>query len=729
MKRIGLSLTTLLITVALWAVPAYPGWQTKTASDGSTVEVRLVGDEFCSYWESKDGKLMMEQADGLFVKSDKPLPTKEEFRARRTRARELRQMTPEIAPKGKRAPQGVGSRMLAPRGVVILVNFADSAMKEDHTNAVFDNWCNAQEGECTTNAYKEHLYGSAGQYFADQSNGAYRPHFDVIGPVTIPHELAYYGEQDFGEDGVYDTDDDGMHDMYMADFVIDAVLAAEEWGCDFSQYDADNDGWVDFVYFIYAGKGQAAGGGPETIWPHNSSLIPMLYYQLTHGESGYYYNTWEDKNIMVLDGKYINNYACSAELDYRGDLGGIGTMCHEFGHVMGLADYYDTMYGENYETGVTPGNWNIMDGGCYNGGGHCPPNYAAWDKFFFGWVDPVNLGNNAANCELHANGTAEYNVYQVNTSGKKQTVTTNQLNYYLENRQKIGWDEYLPGHGLCVWRVDYKHQIWNNNAPNNEAGNPRYTVAQISDSWEAIEGKDVTEVEETDGVVTFKYMGGTDPLDSTWINWQYYDNGKAIGNIGTQDGSIFYWGIMLPANNQEHNALTKVAIYERPDNNTQPITIDVYEGYSTTDADGNMQHTLADKLYTETVAPAAGDSFHIVTLADTVFFDATKGLWIILSEENDINPAITCKNTGDPNGRWVSLDGTTWGDLALDYSLDFTFMIRAYCENLEQPQEQGIENLSTKDQRQTTKILRDGQIFILRDGKAYNVLGIQTTND
>ena len=725
MKRFILCFVAVLVAITMYGVPAYPGWQTKTLADGTTIEVRQVGDEFCSYWASKDGKLVLEQADGTFVKSEKALPTNEEFQARRTRAREMRVEAPEWAYNGKKRAKAVGSTPnLAPKGVVILVNFTDSKIKEAHTNAVFDNLCNAKEGECTTNAYRGVNYGSAAQYFADQSNGAYRPQFDVIGPVDLPHDVTYYGE-----DGPEQEDGNRDHDLYLGDFVLDAILAADSL-CDFSQYDSNNDGYVDFVYFFYAGIGQAYGGSDETIWPHNSELVSLLAFDRTHGRDDYYVNLnsqWQitSYNLPELDGKYVNNYACSSELAGENILCGIGTLCHEFGHVMGLPDFYDTNYGENYKQGLTPGAWNVMDQGCYNGYIHCPCNYDPWEKYFFGWIEPINLGSEASNYELYANGTAEYNVYQVNASGKRQTATANnQLNYYLENRQRSGWDKFLPGHGMVVWRVDYNDRVWNWNAPNNEAGNPRYTIELISDSWEAIDGKAVTEVEETNGVVTFKYMGGNDPIDSMWIDWRYYDNGKFKEAIGAE-GTKFYWGIMLPAG-QDHNALTKVAIYERPDNNKQPITIDVYEGIETV---AGSQKKPALKLYTETVQPAAGDSFHIITLADTVFFDSTKELWIILSEGTDTHPATTCANTGDANGRWVSLDGVKWEDLALDYSLDFTFMIRAYCERLEQPQEQGVEDLSTNNKRPTTKILRDGQLLILRDGKTYNVLGTLTTND
>lgn len=480
----------------LWAVPAYPGWQVRTLADGSQVTVRQMGDEFYHYWETKDGKLAVEQADGTFVLRDEAVPSRAAVKARRTKAQQRRMKAAGSTPN------------LAPRGVVILVNFSDCAMGNGHTKAVFNNMCNATN--CTTNSYEGIQYGSAAQYFSDQSNGTYRPQFDLFGPVTLPHPVAYYGEEGTK---VINGEEEEQNDLYMADFVIDAVLAAEDAGCDFSQYDSDGDDWVDFVYFIYAGKGQAAGGTGETIWPHNWNLNSALYFGFTHGNSDYYV-TDDYWNPLVVDGVYIGNYACSAELDYMGQLGGIGTLCHEFGHVMGLPDLYDTEYGYNYENGLTPGTWDIMDAGSYNGDGHCPPNYSPWEKYFFGWVTPANPGNKAANGTLYANGTEDYNVYQINSSGSLTGATDAGLCYYLENRQQSGWDSYIPSHGMVVWRVDYDEELWTSNTPNNTENDPHLTVSRVYNTWEVVYDKPVTDIRETNGVVTFKYKGGIEPRDT-----------------------------------------------------------------------------------------------------------------------------------------------------------------------------------------------------------------------
>ena len=51
-----------------WAVPAKPGWYTHTQSDGKTVTVELVGDEFSSATLTRDG-LMVYRAEFCYTKT------------------------------------------------------------------------------------------------------------------------------------------------------------------------------------------------------------------------------------------------------------------------------------------------------------------------------------------------------------------------------------------------------------------------------------------------------------------------------------------------------------------------------------------------------------------------------------------------------------------------------------------------------------------------------------
>ena len=528
--------------IAAYAVPARRGWQTRTQADGSTIEVQVIGDEFYHYTINRDGKQVRE-INGMYVEVGEA-PSAEVAKARRAKG------------VARRQRKDVGTEPnLAPKGVVILVNFSDKSMQSGHTQATFDELCNSLN--CTVNAG----YPSAGQYFADQSNGSYRPQFDVFGPVTLSRNVAYYGTDLEGQDEGTDT--------LATDAVIEGcILANQQFSINWADYDSNNDGYVDFVYVIYAGKGQADGGTSETIWPHNWSVASARYY----------HNCTYSEAQCKIGGKKIDNYAMSGELS--GDsLGGIGTLCHEFGHVMGLPDLYDTDYGTVYDNCLTPNDWNIMDGGSYNGDGHCPPNYDPWEKDFFGWLTPINLGNEGQNVTLYANGTENQQTYQINASGTYVSPTTSGLRYYIENRQAVGWDAPLTGHGMLIWKVNFNASAWENNAPNNSetSGSPLYTVVSAYGtkigyegsptrvdncpwntfpgtkkvtSWNGVSGKPLLNIAEANQVVTLTYIEtpSVDPFDVNFMAFgQLFESVQSTGTlvlpatdpVACSDGRVF----------------------------------------------------------------------------------------------------------------------------------------------------------------------------------------------
>ncbi len=509
MKKIVSLFAVCIIAMMAYAVPAKRGWQTRTQADGTTIEVQQMGDEFYHYMINREGQQVRE-INGMYeIVGEAPTPAVAKARRAKGVARRQR--------------KDVGTQPnLAPKGVVILANFKDSQMKSGHTKATFDELCNSLN--CTVNSG----YPSAGQYFADQSNGTYRPQFDVFGPVDLSRNVSYYGTDKPGED-------EG-DDQHATDAVVEAcILANQQFTINWADYDSNNDGKVDFVYVIYAGKGQADGGTATTIWPHNwdvTSAISNGYCTYTNAQ-------------RTLGGKKIDNYAMSSELSGNA-LGGIGTLCHEFGHVMGLPDLYDTSYGSVYEGNKTPNDWNIMDGGSYNADGHCPPNYDPWEKDFFGWHTPINLGSEGQNLTLYANGTENYQAYQINASGKYVDPTTSGLRYYIENRQAQGWDAPLTGHGLLIWKVNFNATAWTNNAPNNSStsGAPLYTIVSASGtkigwdgetdncpknpfpgtgkqtSWSGVSGKPLLNIKESNQIVTLTYIEEpvpvVDPFELTW---------------------------------------------------------------------------------------------------------------------------------------------------------------------------------------------------------------------
>ena len=270
MKKITSLAVLLLLTLTTFAVPAYRGWQTKVQPDGSTIQLRLNGDEFHHYWADAEGNIVRQDANGYW-RVVETKPTAETIAARR-------KASPMLQSRPKRA---IGDRNFAPRGLVILVNFKDSKFAAGNSQLAMHDLMNSD------NYTYNGATGSVRQYFSDQSDKQYTPEFDVVGPVTLKNNVAHYGGNNYNDE-----------DKLPGDMIVEACSIANELhNVDFTQYDNDSDGYVDFVYVIYAGMGEADGGAKNTIWPHNWSLDAAYYYD----------NCSYAQSARRFDGKYINN--------------------------------------------------------------------------------------------------------------------------------------------------------------------------------------------------------------------------------------------------------------------------------------------------------------------------------------------------------------------------------------------------------------------------------------
>lgn len=408
-----------LFLIGLLAVPAKPVVVVLTQPDGSELEVMLRGDELCHYYETFDGKIVVQNEYGWYEVVDDVLRVADNReRAKVKRVNSLR-----------RAPHQ------AERGLVILVEFTDKKFVKRRED--FYNLLN-KEGYNYNGAT-----GSARDYFKSASNGQYVPEFDVYGPYQLDKIEGFYGRNDMSG-----------NDVHPDQMVVDAVakLAGDSTvDVNFADYDTDNDGNIDNIFVYYAGYGENEGAPASTIWPHAWEV----YEQYVTGE-------------LIYDGKTIRGYACTSELQNTSDtiICGIGTFCHEFGHVLGLPDFYVTDYSSNHRT---LGYWDIMDSGSYLNEGNTPPTYSAYERFYLGWLIPENL-----------NASGDFYLEDLKKSNKAYIITpTREHNfdgaqpspnvfYLLENRQKYGWDRYLPGHGMMISKVMFDEQKWMNNIPNND---------------------------------------------------------------------------------------------------------------------------------------------------------------------------------------------------------------------------------------------------------------------
>ncbi len=429
MKKTILTSLCVLCVMAVMAVPAAPYGIRAMLADGTETTIYLHGDEYFNYATDAQGNWLKMNNDGLYELTE--ALTDDEIVSLRTQG--LNRLPA--------AYQATGTeRNLAPRGLCILVNFANKKFVTER--AEIDSMLNGRNYE----RYREgssypYAKGSTRQYFIDQSNGAYQPDFDVVGPVELKYNYIYYGE--------------GKGDARAKVMIQEAVVKAHDsLGVNFANYDNDNDGKVDFVYVIYAGYGAADSPDANTVWPHSSTM------------EGF---------DITLDGKMMATYACSNEIKYNYGQSevhtGIGTFTHEFSHVLGLPDFYST---NSNTTHKTLGDWDIMDSGPYNNEGNTPPGYSGYEKWFMDWLTPTVItadGNYSLSDIVSSNevflvaSTRRSNLDALSPDPKKF--------WLIENRQQgvNNWETYIPGSGMLLIRVQYERNKWYINTVNNDPKN------------------------------------------------------------------------------------------------------------------------------------------------------------------------------------------------------------------------------------------------------------------
>lgn len=425
------------VSLTAHAVPAKKGvWRMVTLADGTQKRVELRGDEFCSYWMDAEGICYnIDSGSKRYVKVDaKNLQLRGSLlRAKANQDRTERMAKARRMATKKSLGQTNGSYFGKKKGLIILVQYKDKKFKFGHNQKMYNRIANE-----TGYANSLGFVGSVKDYFLAQSNGQFELDFDVVGPYTLNHEYAYYG-----------APSSSSNDVRPSDMVYDACRLADP-DVNFADYDWDGDGYVEQVYVLFAGLGQAAGGDENTIWPHESKL--------QYGNNGSYVS--KDNNVVV------NTYACGPELtlqytpvSYRERVDGIGTLCHEFSHCLGYPDLYDTKNGVNFGMG----DFDLMCSGSYNGESFCPPNYSAYEKWFAGWITPTVLDKPTSVKGMQAQDVKYGQAFVVYNDNNKNEY------YLIENRQQnVGiWDNQLPASGMMITHVDYDENVWGWNNVNS----------------------------------------------------------------------------------------------------------------------------------------------------------------------------------------------------------------------------------------------------------------------
>ena len=293
---------------------------------------------------------------------------------------------------------------------VILMSFADRDFSADHDQAFYNDLFNKSGFNLGRGP------GCVADYFRDQSLGQFNLVFDVVGPIKLTSNVKSNSDKNFGVSQIRES-----------------IKKADEQ-LDFSDYDWDGNGKVLSVIFVYAGY-----GGNEDLNMTKGCIWP---------------NT-DDIN-MTVDGVRIGFYSASPELWTDDTSCGIGTICHEFCHTLGLPDLYPT---KSDEFSVLD-EWDLMDGGNYADNGWCPPNLSIHEREYLGWQQPEVLMETKVITDMPSFDSSGRCYKIVNDAHPSEY-------YLLENRQWEGWDLMLPNHGLLITHVDFNENVWRGNYVNN----------------------------------------------------------------------------------------------------------------------------------------------------------------------------------------------------------------------------------------------------------------------
>lgn len=408
----------------LFATGANPTPVTVTQPDGSSLTIRQHGDEWYNWTATTDGYRIVKNNVGIYeyatlLKSGYIVPSGMKVNNADNRNKneeafvdamskhigvteaQINQQRENYFPSSQLKSTAASSYFPASgtrKLLVILTNFADRTTS--YTQSDFNNLMN-------TNLYNGD--GSFRDYYREVSGGK----LEVISTVTQWVQL------------------DNSHDYYDAnigEMVISAIQKAADQGQIFDEFDNDNDGIVESVMIVHQGGGQESSTVTTDIWSH--------YYKLS--------SKGISEATRTIGGKIFDQYVIAPEKNGSGtSITPIGVICHEFGHALGMNDYYDTDDTSGLPTGTC--TWDIMANGLWNVNGHLPAHPNPYEKIKLGWVNQVTLST-----------AGEYTLNPILTGQKAYRINSPVSTEYflLENRVNQNFDYGIQGEGMLIYHID-----------------------------------------------------------------------------------------------------------------------------------------------------------------------------------------------------------------------------------------------------------------------------------
>ena len=351
-----------------------------------------------------------------------------------------------------------------------------------------------------------HPTGSLADFYAEVSNG----NVDIVGSVhgwlRMPQTYEYYVGNDSGTSNT-------AYPRNCKRLAEDAAAVALAKGIKFPKtLDKLGRDFVTALFLVHAGRGaeyiQSPLAAKQEIWSHK----------------------WTVENpVKVGPGLSVTTYLAVPQDCV------MGVCAHELGHLaFQWQDFYDPNYDKDGQFWKGTGSWDLMASGAHNYGGAIPAHPAGLHKAQHRWLNIDEITESAENVVLKPTTVKGGRILKVKSAAFAQGQYL-----LLENRQRLGFDKYIPGEGLLVWRVDESKEMY---AP----ATPGMQLVQ-ADGFQQLESptgnnqgddgdpfpgsKEVTELKDT-GKASTSFAGGR-------------NSGIRLSNIRIDDAGVISFSILI----------------------------------------------------------------------------------------------------------------------------------------------------------------------------------------
>ncbi len=622
MRTAGLAVLVMVLACGAVSVASAAPMQGQTVTirqpDGTTVDVRVWGDEYYAHGETVDGYSVTRDlgtgylsfatlsadgdellSTGIPAGEQPPVGLEKHVRiakdaaanvARRSREDFIRRQlaTFETAPRADRSGTTTGDVV----GITLIIDFSDDTATIAAAN--FDDYCN-KEGY---SGYGNN--GSVRDYFYDVSEGNLTyTNFVPTQYFRAPNTKSYYCNPSVG------------YGQRAQELVAAALNNLDASGFDFSQYDSNGDGIIDAVNCFYAGN--TWNNWAEGLWPHAGWL------------------SWS------ADGVSTERY----QISNAGSQLALGTFCHENGHMlMGWPDLYDY---DGDSQGV--GSFCLMCAGCF---GTNPNEPCAYFKMDAGWADVTELWDPATGLPVSVDGNVMYRFQRVGHPNEF---------YLVENRQSTGRDAGLPDNGLAIWHVDTDGS--NNYQQQTPDLHYLVTLVQADGDWDLENNRNSGDNSDLYAAPSYTDCTPTSYPTTAW--WDRTDSQASFFDISAS-GSMMTFDFMLVAYALEVDApalsaeidLASLVIYPMTLENrgtvTDNVTISIAQdelpaGVAPSDWPARYSIDGGDwKAFSSTITMSAGEVLPIeVRLTDTI--GTTTGMALTTLTAQSLNDAAAVERT------------------------------------------------------------------------------------